>query len=209
MAEESEQDNPLNREIFTSHNTPPPILFMEGSCIIEVPNWDPATQSLDDILVETETAGLPENTRTQLLTSVDEQFLAHIKVVDGSGEMLFRFDNDGHPPHSLTVNLRLEKDHVWVGNFILIAANGEFRVALPMDYKIDAKPNDPAMNDRRFRLRLMETASNDDVDITQVSIYKDTAQGSIPLYGLVFSDLASKGEELKVMLWTDVHHDHD
>lgn len=188
---------------FNEHNTPPPILFMEGSCIIEVPKFA-AAQTVADTFAESDRQRGDEKTRSLKLTSIGGTFLAHVKVVDGSGEMLFRFDNNAHPPHNLTINLRLEKQSVWVGNFILIAADGEFRVVLPMDYKIDAKPNDPAMNDGRFRLRLLETASNDDVDISQVQIYKDTQQGSVPLYGVVFSDLVSKGKELKVMLWTEV-----
>lgn len=198
------------RDILTSHNTPPEMLFMEGSCIIEIPIWDRASQDLHDILVESESAGSENTARSYRLTSLHGQFLAHIRVVDGSGELLYRFDNNATSPHNLTINLRLERAEaggsVYVGNFIFIASNGEFRAQFPPEYKIDVKPNDPAMNERRFRLRLLELGTDDDVNIAQVHISKDTNQGSIPVFSVVFSDLSSEGKELKVMVWTDVDH---
>src|SRR6266545_3111654 len=139
------------RKMFREHDTPPPILFMEGSCIVEVPNWDPLEQSLGDILVP---AGDGEFL-SYTLTSVAGEFLAHIKVVDGSGEMLYRFDNNADPPHNLTIRLKLVKGGAPMGDFFLVAANGEFGVSIPMSCKLDVKPDDPAMSNRRFRLRLL------------------------------------------------------
>ena len=186
--------------MFKEHDTPPPFIFMEGSCIIEVPHFDPATQPLNTIFVPHQ-GGV-------VITTVGEPFLAHVKVVDGSGEMLFRFDNNADPAHDLSMRLnltRFEAGHrVSVGEFILISADGELRASFPQGYKIDFRLGDPAMSNSRFRLRLLEEGSNEDVDISQVHIYKDTDQGSIPLYSVVFSDLKSEGKELKVMLWTEM-----
>jgi hypothetical protein len=64
------------------------------------------------------------------------------------------------------------------------------------------------MGDHRLRLRILEEGTNNDVEITQAHVYKDTAQGSIQMCSIVFTDLRSLGRELKVMLWIELHGDH-
>ena len=69
-------------KILEDHDTPPPFVMMEGSLIVELPK--------EDFDVKIENGGQNRKYRICRHVSVPRVDIAHIKVVDGSGEMLYR-----------------------------------------------------------------------------------------------------------------------
>lgn len=164
---------------------------MQGSCIIEVPNPGDAIAAGE---------GMFKSIQERL--AADRAFIAHVKVVDGSGDMLFKLDNNSKD--RLTVSFRLaDEDSSPAGELRFSVEAG---ATLPAGKKIAQKLNDPPMNGKkRMRFRCMDAATEKDVNITHVSIEKDLTSGSLPIYNLAFADLKSEGMELKVMLWLERH----
>jgi hypothetical protein len=180
------------------HDTPPPMLLMEGSLIIEV-NTDRTDWT------SYQTAG---NRRKWLVTPKWTTiprgiYIAHIKVVDGSGEMLFRFDNDMTNDYStpIVVTASMKKGGNASGDCQVSVEGLDFSVNLPNTRKIDKRANnepaDEPLNLNRKRVRFMDNNRDDRHDFESLSIDK----GPNNLYHVAFRDLPSKGKELKVMLW--------
>jgi hypothetical protein len=90
-----------------------------------------------------------------------------------------------------------------VGDFRFAVVDGKLEGKLPLGCKLDFKPNDPPMGEKRSRLRCFEAGNNKEVNISQVRISKISGRTSTTVFQVLFSDLASKGKELKVMLWFD------
>lgn len=70
--------------ILTSHDTPPPVTLMDGSFIVEI--------ELADFGEKEELSGQSKKYRVLPTVPGKKLYLAHIKVVDGSGELLYRGD---------------------------------------------------------------------------------------------------------------------
>ncbi len=70
-------------KIFDQHDLPPPFLFMQGSLVVEIdePVFDPAPTS---------GAHKKHHHRKAKKAGMTKVELAHIKVIDGSGEPLYR-----------------------------------------------------------------------------------------------------------------------
>lgn len=178
-----------NLKLFNEHDTPPPVLFMQGSCIVEIGFFE------GEDLEQVRRFGLHP-----LFEEVDGVFIAHVKVVDGSGDMLFHFDNNNKDPLEIAFRLVDEQGH-YAGEVIFSSVDGGIEVSVPAGKKFDGKENDSPMNRHRVRFRCMREESTEEFNISGVIVAKSAASGSIPLYAVAFADLRSKGMELKVMLW--------
>lgn len=195
-------------KIFNQHDTPPPVLFMEGSCIMEFGYLE--TRDRAEIIdFRTFQRFLKESKRPAAVRKAEEGFvIAHVKIVDGSGEMLYRFDNKQQDRISVSLVLN-SREGSPLGEFSLSVSGYQFLVSFPSTTKIDVKNGDDPMNERRVRLRCLDAASGDDIEISGVRIEKRVGPGSIPLYACSFGDLNSQGKELKVMCWYEVaNHKH-
>jgi hypothetical protein len=183
-----------SRDILNQHDTPPPTLFMQGSCILEfglfaadelrrIVSFD----SFENFLHEKEaTRGAPDPSSLRI---------AHIKIVDGSGEMLYRFDNN--QDEVVTIGMVLGD----LGSLTYRLNHVGHLLDLPANTKIDLKNGDPPMNDGRVRLRCLDAGSSNDIDISGIRIEKQTNAGAVPVYFGNFRDLNSEGTELKIMVW--------
>lgn len=180
------------------HDTPPPMLLMEGSLVIEA-----NTDRTDWTSFQT-----PGSRRKWLVTPKWSTmprsiYIAHIKVVDGSGEMLFRFDNDLTNDYStpIVVTATMKKGGSASGDCQVSVEGTDFSVNLPNTRKIDKRANneppDEPLNLNRKRIRFMDNNRDDRHDFENLSIDKGTNN----LYRVNLRDLPSKGKELRVMLW--------
>lgn len=183
-----------SRDILNQHDTPPPTLFMQGSCILEFGLFLASElrqidsfEHLNLFLQEKEAKrGGPHPSRIRI---------AHIKVVDGSGEMLYRFDNI--QDEKLKIDMVLGE----IGSLTYKSIDTGHFLDPPATAKLSFKPADPPMNQGRYRFRCVDYVSGQDLEITGLRIEKETNAGPIPVYFGNFRDLASQGTELKIMIW--------
>src|SRR5205085_9023691 len=131
---------------FSEHNTPPPTLISEGSLIIEVTNADP----LGSLPIPQPTG----NRRKSLIKPTpypggapvpQRIYIAHLKVVDGSGDLLFVLDNtfsrDKQTPVEVTGTIRKRNTPNTFTCHLTVEADS-FAIDVPNGKKIDQKPND-------------------------------------------------------------------
>ena len=174
------------------------MLLAEGSLIIEV-----NTERTDWSSFQT-----PGNRRKWLITprwtNIPQNiYIAHVKVVDGSGDMLFRFDNDTTTDHvtPIMVTATMKKGGSQSGDCQLSVEGNTFSVNLPNTRKIDKRaanePPDEPLNRNRNRVRFMDNNRDDRHDFSALSIDK----GPNNLYSVSLDSLPSRGKELRVMLW--------
>ena len=124
----------------------------------------------------------------------EQPHIGHIKIVDGSGEMLYRFDNNNK--ESMAIALALSQDRKPIGEFDFAVVEGEFSITPPSNTKIGNKNGDAAMNKERIRFRCLDEGDRD-TEITGVRVEKVTAAGRIPIYANVFRDLKKQCAEIK------------
>ena len=173
------------------HDTPPPVLVMQGSCIFEV-------AAMGDSIGPPDNSGQRRKYRVTPKNVTGNIFFPHVKVVTGSGEMLYRFDND---------NLKLPVEVALIlgdGREMRLSAEGSrLLVETEKTKKLGVKSGDLSMSpatssNRRARFRYMDdTADSGEHDIKFVRIF---IGGMLDL-NLELDDLPKDGEELKVMLW--------
>jgi len=173
------------------HDTPPPVLLMQGSCIFEVsaenndigqPVNTTSTHKKYKIKPKKNSSGEPDG----------PIFLAHIKIVDGSGEMLFRYDN--YLKDSIVVSVTLADGELMK----LSAVNDKLEVDLKKTRKLGMKLNDTSMNAKRTRFRFMDDTTGGNeyaIKLVEVTIR------NVKVYSLYFEDLTWDSEETKLMMW--------
>jgi hypothetical protein len=191
-----------NLNLFNEHDTPPPVLFMQGSCIFEI----------GFIIDPDEVRGMPVNA---FFEEIDGIFMAHVKVVAGSGDMLYHFDNNKKDALQVEVFLK-DKHKKQAGAIILSVADGNPSISVGQGKKLDNDPAEKAMHPHRLRFRCRDESNNEEVHISGVQISKIASSGSTtPLYAIAFDDLRKlkadelNGLETKVMLWfEDVKSSH-
>jgi len=189
----SQSKGGIEWKIFNEHDTPPPVLFMQGSCILEV--GEPKSRDKEEaqtlakmLLAGTKAAAFPAR-----------PFIAHVKIVDGSGDKLYHFDNNNK--QSLEITLRLiDGDKRPAGEMVFTAQDGGLSLMLPIGKTLAYQP-DKAMNPNRLRFNCVDELGATQTHITAVQVSKLVEAGSIDLYDVAFGDLHSLGVELKVMLW--------
>lgn len=181
---------PELRQHRNEHDTPPPVLVMSGSCILEIAADGDTVGPKDD-------SGGRRKYRVTPKDITGNFYLAHVKVVDGSGEMLFRLDNTTADPVEVILALSDTKE------VRLAAEGGKLLIELEKTKKFDKKVGDPPMSagtsrNKRTRFRYMDDAPGSaEPDIKFVRVFRKGRQ----LFDLELDTLRSHGEELKVMLW--------
>ena len=188
-------------QIFNQHDTPPALLFMQGSCIIEVMRI-PGDDVPDSMTFEEFQARLAELEESSASSQEERPHIGHVKIVDGSGEMLYRFDNNNH--ENMAIALALSREGRPLPEFIFAAVDGEFLISPPSGTTIGNVNGDQPMNKERFRFRCLADGEGD-IDIIGLRVEKVTAAGTIPMFAEVFRDLKKQGAEVKVMLWFEPH----
>jgi|SRR6185295_5101344 len=168
----------------SSHNTPPPVLFGNGSFLVE--------KEIDYAAGEVVTTGAntkhhikPDPTHTQI-------FPAHIKVIDGSGEKLYQKDGANNCVITFTLS---DGDTVTAQassgkkTFMIETANGK---------TLDKSAERPTAKKRKVRYALSKGG------MTSFSITKlEITDGPKPEYDVTLASLPSKGDDFKVMVWLE------
>lgn len=184
------------------HDTPPPMLLMSGSMIIEArtdkTDWGVGSASGNErkhLILPQDNNGDPPPMNTNI-------FIAHVKILDGSGDLLFKFDND----QSATKNIPIVVTVVMDGNsnekLRVTHEDRRFSLLFPKDHrKIDKKAaTDLPMGRHRQRVRYLDDNGSDAHEISSVTVMKGAQQ----LFSIDIAELPSKGEELRIMLWWEV-----
>jgi hypothetical protein len=129
----------------------------------------------------------------------------HIKIVDGSGEMVYRLDNDYKDP--ITVTAFMSKDKT---EFVTLTVDGiNLVIGLPDKRKLEQNASDPSMDPpdpldpkpedkRRQRVRYKDTGGNEG-KINHIEV----SSNEVVLYGLKV-DGYKAAKELRVMIWWEV-----
>lgn len=194
-------ENPV--DVRKEHDTPPPVLFMQGSFIVETAEAD---FDESDVITGTGMGSRKKYRRYPHETGKMKVHLAHLKVIDGSGEILYRNDNimddPHHPPMDLRVAVATEGGVV---NIASVANN--FELDIPREKKFEkvdkmSHPDDQPMGHKRMaRFRYKDVSSGTEHRITGVKVTKGASMALFEINDL--TDLPSKGEELRIMVWLE------
>jgi hypothetical protein len=180
------------------HDTPPPLFIQSGSLILE------ARTDKND-WTHTPMPGSRRGYRVLTKDRNDQPpttaiFVAHIKIVDGSGELVYRFDNYNNTTKSVPVHVNCLMNGDLTENFHLSVDNTEFVIDVPDKRKIKPKQGDPVMNGKRKRVKYLNDQGSDSHDITTIQIVK----GPRVLYQVDRSDLGKGADEMRIMVWWEV-----
>ena len=187
---------------FSEHNTPPPTLLAEGSLIIEVTNAN--MQLPNPLQVGNRQLSLIRPTPYPNGAPVPQTiYIAHLKVVDGCGDLLYALDNtqssDKATPVEVTATVRKPNTGDTFTCHLTVEGDS-FAIDVPTGKTIDQKPGDPPNPRRQNRVRFMEAGGgtiDDAFDFINLSINK----GNRTLYNQDLTELASRGKELRVLIW--------
>lgn len=199
QAQQRKPDDKVRSQFKSEHNTPPPGLFMGGSLVFEVfsekDDWD-----FD---------GAPANGRRKWYVkprpydnggpSPTNIFIAHLKLVDGAGEMVFpTVNNPQKEPIDITITLN--KGGQVFGDCHLIASGDHFEIDVPSTKRLKKKSFDPPANSRRQRVRYMHQSgfNPDQCEWVGVKIVK----GGVTQYDI--PDLTTwpgYDETMRLMVW--------
>lgn len=201
LAQKDQQKTPLTRtapeRIKTSHNTPPDILIGEGSLFIE----RKGEYAQNDVVTDPSgTANRRKRHHLRASSPRNKIFPGHIKIVDGNGEILYRNDSARNCIIGLAVqdqdgNLSTVNAGASpiVGGTQTLVIDTDIDKGLERTNEIRADPN--RKRDFRFRFR----HGNREFSIVEVKI---TELNQV-LYRVAMATLASTGEDLRIMLWTE------
>jgi len=155
--------------IFNEHDTPPPVIVTTGSLIVDAntdePHWSNVTGGTGRRTVSFMPKGLLGNPPTKPI------YIAHVKVVDGSGDLLFRLDNDKNSTKGIPVKITA----LVVGTEDMnLTVNGtkDFIIDVPPGRKMFPKAGDVPQNNRQ-RVRYMNDASSDAFTVVVLKYGKD------------------------------------
>jgi hypothetical protein len=187
------------------HDTPPPVLFMNGSFIVETEkDFDPG-----DIIP---TGSKKRHHIKPRVAANNRVFPAHIKIVDGSGEMLFRLDSkdsgvNPHPAEDIKITALLNEGTTVEAASIVGAGNMQ-TFAIDVNNGKSLLPpttsGDLPVGVKRGARRRVKSAPGDmsDTSINELTI-TNVRRNKILFNVVPGADLASKGEELRVMIWLE------
>jgi hypothetical protein len=177
----------------SEHNTPPPILIGDGSLIVE----RSGEYLVNDVVTQ--------NSRNHHKMNADgghtKLYPAHIKVIDGSGEVLYR--NDTATECVVTMAL-IDPDNT--SSTAIVNAGASPIVSNRRSFVIDTDGNKllkktnerPASTKRNVRYRHKDNG-NKEFSIVDVKV----TQGADVLFRVTLSTLPAGGEELKVLIWLE------
>jgi len=171
--------------IFTSHDTPPPVTIMDGSFIVEIQKAD-----FDE---KDEPATNPKKYKLKPRVEGKKLYLAHIKIVDGSGELLYRGD---YHDQSSDLNVIITTPE---GDLVTFASVGnKFQIDTPSGKKL-AKTIDldqPVGSKRLGRFRF-KTDGGVETRLRRITVKK----GNDTVYDVDLTGLADGGKETRVLIW--------
>lgn len=166
-------------DFFKEHDTPPPVMVAEGSVTVET----------------TDPFGLPGpagiGRKKHFVSAYDDLKLAHIKIVDGSGEIVYRNDKPGAAEVRILIT---GGPDVKLGRI----ADG-FYIDLPNDNELGS----PQTLDGKRKARYTPKKSTDKLDIQAIKIAESPAANSELLFKISRGDLNSKLKECRIMLWLE------
>jgi hypothetical protein len=147
----------LKTEFRSEHNTPPPGLFMGGSLVFETfsdkDDWD-VDGDIDPTINRRKWSVKPrpyDNGMTP--TNI---CIAHLKFIDGAGEMVFpTYNNESNRETPIVITATLRKNSQSFGECILTTTGDHFEISLPNNKRLKNKPGDLPANSRRQRVRYM------------------------------------------------------
>jgi len=174
-----------------THDTPPPILFENGSFVLERKGQFPD----DEIGINT------ANNRKEYRIKPDSGSTvvpAHIKILDGSGEMLYR--NDKAADCLITIELGRDSGPRSVVNARTSANKSRFVIDVDANKSLDvgnANNNDKPTSRRRNRR--YRHSGGADMSMKEIAI----KEGNKTLYSLSPDVLPKKGEDLRIMIWLE------
>lgn len=167
------------------HDTPPPIMFMNGSFIMEI----------DKEKFDNDTSG-NDKLKTCIRKPINGKTVSigHIKIIDGSGEVLYR-------------NLKAEGSEIEIeltdGTNIKVRnpADQSFEVETTATNKhfIRSKEPDKALGKRKARYRHKDNSGHEEF-IKSVTINQKIDQKIMPVYYVNVSNLKAP-EEFRIMIW--------
>jgi len=195
---QSKDDKDCQRK---EHDTPPPTLIMSGSWIFEA-----RTETNHDWSTRTGTTEEGRTAYSHFVPAYDRcgapatkpMHIAHIKIVDGSGEMLYRLDNDDNA-HLAEIKIKtfMSADK---SEFISLKANDKnFVITFFENRKLEKE--EPSMDPEPEPTRKRQRA-----------LYKDNGGGNKQIFGIevVKDDYTVYGvkldgfkgaRELRIMIW--------
>lgn len=183
---------------FNEHDTPPPTLFMGGSLVLEVfsgkDDWDVDGAAVNGRRKWSVTPKPYDNG-----TSPTSIFIAHVKLVDGAGEMVFpTLNNEQKEP--IEIITMLQKDGNAFGDCHLIASGDHFEIDLPATKRLRKKAFDHPANSRRQRVRYMHQSgfNPDRCDWVGVKILKG---GVLQYENSNLPALRGYDETMRLMVW--------
>jgi hypothetical protein len=177
------------------HDTPPPTMLVSGSWIFEA-----STEKDHDWSTTTETTVGEQKAFNHYVPAYDrcgaaataDIYIAHVKIVDGSGEMLYHLDND-------------KKEEIKVKTFM--SAGKEEFVSLTTE-----KKNFVLTFFENRELKKEEPSESDKSKNRQRALYKDKGGNDGKIYGIEVSkdiytvygvklDGHPAAQELRIMIW--------
>lgn len=192
---ELRQERVMVRSARNEHDTPPPVLVVQGSLIIEMDQPD-----FDQVAPGSSTQP-KKHRRGPKQTGATRVFPAHIKVIDGSGDLLYR--NDIADDCLTSILLGTEE-------VTLSAVGTNFEITTRDDRDLVKSGNQfdqPIQHDpshhlpaRQARYRYKNRAGAE-FRITGARIIKRSTNEV--LYAVTLEDLPSKGEEFRVLIWLE------
>jgi len=188
------QKTQSREKIQNEHDTPPPVIVTTGSLIV-----DANTKKSDwsNVLGST-------GRRTVSFLPLDIHnaepskpiYIAHIKVIDGSGDLLFRLDNDKNTNKDKPIIVTAKLTNGEVMNLTVVKGTLEFTMDVPDHKQMFPKAGEPTPS-KRQRVKYMDEQNNDVFTVQTIEVSKDSQL----LYHVTLSELPSEGFELKVMVW--------
>lgn len=167
-------------EFFKEHDTPPPVLLAEGSLTVET------THAFGNAV------GQGGGRKKHFVSDYEGLTIAHIKISDGSGEMLYRNDK----PRDSEVRIQVSD-----GSEAKVGRNADgFYVDLPDDKDLGNAQN---VANRKRGKRYRPKKGNDELIFEAITVAQTSAANSPFLFRITKNDLNSKLEEARVMIWLE------
>src|SRR6266850_1469718 len=158
-AQQKRSDDRVHSKFESEHNTPPPALLMGGSLVFEAfsekDDWD-IDGDVDTSINRRRWTVKPKAYETVPPTQPTNICIAHIKFIDGAGEMVFpTYNNESNKETPIVITATLTKNGQVFGDCRLTAVGDHFEIDLPINKRLKKKSGDPSANSRRQRVRYM------------------------------------------------------
>jgi hypothetical protein len=177
-------------EVRNTHDTPPPVVIGNGSFLVE--------KEKDYLLGEIITSGNKKQHHINPQGPGKKKiFPAHIKVIDGSGELLYRNDRAKNCVITFAVNEGSSTILVTAAASPIVQDKQTFIIETDDNKELEKQTEKPTAKKRQVRYKLKDGTK--DFSIVDVKI----VEGTDVLYKVTLATLASMGDDFKVMIWLE------